>query len=273
MLVFETMRVFQFERYREYLQNRLELMPHRGHGQLRKMAEYLSIHPTRMSHIYRGEVELTFEQAARLCSFLGLGELESEYFLALVELERAGNEELKTIVYGRLKKLKEQSKELSKVLPQDKFLTESDQAIFYSSWKYSAVRLASDISELKSVEAISERLDISISDTQKIVDFLLKVGLCIEKDGILEMGPRRTHLSSDSPLVTKLHTNWRLKAIHRYEKMGKAELSYTAPMSLGLKEQDMIRNILIQAIEKSTKLAAESQSEGLMHLNIDWLKI
>src|ERR1700758_5240240 len=145
------MSVFSAANYRYFLLERLKAMPKEGSGQVARIAKVLQMHPTRLSQVLHGHVNLTMEQAGRLAHHLGLSSLETEFFLALIQLERAGTEELRAIFRGQLKRLKEQSKELKHRVPKDIALSENQKAVFYSSWAYSAVRLATSIESLQSI--------------------------------------------------------------------------------------------------------------------------
>jgi len=266
--------LFEIEGYKEFLRLRLKSMPKEGHGQISRIAEVLQMHPTRLSQILNGDVNLTMEQAAKLAVHLGLRTLEAEYFIALVQLERAGTSELRNIVSVQLKRLREQSKELKHRVPKEAVLTENQKAVFYSSWAYSAVRLACSVETLQSMDAIAEHLDMSRDQIRTILDFLLEAGLVVEKGGRLNMGPKTTHLEKSSPLAIRQHSIWRLKAMNRHEKLTASEIAYTCPVSIRLEDQAIVREMIMQLIEGFLKKVTESDPpDSLACLNIDWFKV
>ncbi len=77
----------------------------KSRGQLRRMAEHLRVHPSLLTLVFRGDRDLTLEQAADLTTYLGLGVAESEYFLVLVERSRAGKDRLRQILESRRQRL------------------------------------------------------------------------------------------------------------------------------------------------------------------------
>src|SRR5688572_27241684 len=97
--------IFEFGDYKQFVRESVLAMPHRGRGQYRRMAKHMRVHTTLLSHVFRGSKELTPEQACSLGSFLELKELESDYLLALVERNRAGNAELRVAIERRLERL------------------------------------------------------------------------------------------------------------------------------------------------------------------------
>jgi uncharacterized protein (TIGR02147 family) len=266
--------VFEFEDYKKFVLKRLEAMPKKGRGEMLRIAESLRMHSTRVSHIFKGKMNLTLEQACGLAKHLGLSALESEYFLLLVNLERAGSEDLKQMLRLQGQKIRAQAKDLVNRVPREKILTEEQKAVFYSSWFYSGIRLATSIPRYDNVDALADRFQMPREKVRAVVDFLLATGLCAESDGHLQMGSKTTHLEHSSPLVLRHHANWRLKALARHESLGDKELAYTCPVSVTLEDQIKIREMLAEFIEKFLKrVVASDPAEQLACLNIDWFGI
>jgi plasmid maintenance system antidote protein VapI len=107
------MDLFNQEDYKLFVRGKVRAMASRGRGQYKKMAESLCVHPTLISQIFKGPRHLTPEQAAEVVAFLGLGEQEAEYFLTLVELNRAGSQRLKALLEKRRERILGQVKETS----------------------------------------------------------------------------------------------------------------------------------------------------------------
>lgn len=267
------MHLFSCSDYKQYVRLRIQSLPKKGHGQYRRLATHLGIHTTLISQIFKGDRHLTSEQAALAADFLGLTEIETEMFLALVALARAGNPKLVNIIKIRIDKLRRQAQKLSERLPQDVELTEEMKAMFYGRWYYSAIRLATDLPHVNSVEEIARILELRPSLVARVVDFLLAHGMCISTSDGLQVGPLSTHLSSDSPFVSQHHTNWRLKSLERIEKITDRELLFTAPLTLSRTDFDRVREILLEMIDKIYGIVKASPAEKLSCLNIDWINI
>ena len=82
--------------------------------------------------------------------------------------------------------------------------------------------------EIKKRTDIAERLNLPLKKINDICNFLLKVGL-ITEDNFLAIGKSRTHIGREHPLVSKHHTNWRLKSIEYSDKVKSTDLAFTAP--------------------------------------------
>lgn len=268
------MSIFDYQNYRPYVLDRIKILPKRGRGELQKIARALSMHPSSISQVLKGQKRFTLEQACRLAAHFGLNELESDYLLNLTERERAGTRELQSSIDRRLNKIRELASQLVNRLPRDQILSEENKALFYSSWFYSAIRLATDIKGLQTIEALSEHFSLPPGLVNEVLRFLVSCGLCIEENGLYKMGPRRTHLEATSPLISRHHMNWRVKAIERSTKLEQTEeLQFSSPVVLSKKDALEIRKVLLDQIQAILKVVANSGSEDLYSFNIDWLKV
>lgn len=245
-------------------------MPRGGRGQLRKIAAHLNVHPTLLSQVLSGGKDLTLEQAILLCDYLGLGELEREYFLLLIQYERAGSKTLKNFFHAKLRVLQEEGNKVASRFEKTTEIREEDKAVFYSHWQNSAVRLLTSIKDFQSLDAVAEKLKLPQARVKRILDFLLSVGLVKEEEGRYQMGPARTHLPSSSPYTIRHHVNWRLKAFEAYEKLEKNELAITFPMTLSKKDSLRLRELIVDFVESVNKTLESSEPEELMCLNIDY---
>lgn len=248
-------------------------MPKRGHGQFRKMAHFLNINSVNVTQIFKGTRDLSTEQACLLCEFFGLSDLEGQYFVGLVEFERAGHHKLKQMIQKRLDDILVKTQDLKNRLSSVSELTDETKAIFYSAWYYSAIRLSTSIPKLQDVDAIAKYLNLPLSTVNRTLEFLVQNGLCKESNGNLSMGPSTTHLEANSPLITRHHMNWRLKAIEKMDRLSTDELCLSMPCSLSEKSIKEIRKMLIESIEKVSRQIDVGPEENLACLNIDWFKI
>jgi uncharacterized protein (TIGR02147 family) len=267
------MDIFEFSSYKKYVRKRIEELPKRGYGQLKKMAEYLGVTTTFVSQVFSSDKSLSLEQGAQVCEFFGLTELETEYFLKLILLERAGSEKLKTVLKNEIAKIKVQAQKISSRLDVKKVLQEEERAIFYSDWYYSAIRLLIGIPEYQSIDSISSRLGLPRKVVIETINFLLQTNLIIRDENGLHVGPSRTHLDADSPFIKMHHTNWRHQALEHIKQPYPQKLHYSAPMTIGKSEVHVIRGMLVKMIEDIGKVIDPAPNEELMCLNLDWFKI
>ena len=267
------MTVFDFKDYRLFVRVWLKGQAKGGHGQFRKIAKHLGVSTVLVSQIFGGSRDLTPDQAHSLSRFLSFNDLEIKYFVTLVSIDRAANFDFKKFLEKQRDDLLAQSQELKNRVPQDARLSAEAKATFYSHWSYSGVRLLSSVDGFQSIERIAERLGLARSRVAKIAEFLVSQGLCVQGGGGIRMGPRRTHLESESPLVVSRQIGWRVKGFEHMGSNSIEELYYTAPMSISKSDVKKVRAEILKLVDTVTKTAQESQAEELACLNIDWFRI
>lgn len=265
--------IFEYDSYKNLVLDRLKLFPKAGHGQFRKIASALRVNPVIVTMVFKGSRDLSTEQAMELADYLGFSRLESDYFLILVQKERAGTHKLKEYFEVKRVELVDKSKDLKNRMVNNKILTEEAKAMFYSNWFYSGIRLASSIPTLNTPEQIAQYLNLPLPTVHRVLEFLLTQGLVAQTDKGLDMGPARTHIEASSPLVSRHHMNWRNKALQRIDKFTNKELFFTGPVVFSEGAQEEVREILIQAIEKLMKVVQEAPSEKLSCINIDLFNV
>ncbi len=266
--------IFDFSDYKDYLRKKIASLPRKGRGELGRVASHLRMHPTRISQVLKGSVHLTLEQASSLCTHFGFSPLESDYFLLLVQIARAGTKDLEIQLIRQQQQIRERAKQLVHRLPREKILTDEQKAVFYSSWYYSGIRLATSLETCQTIEELADHFHLSRNKVRGVVDFLLQTGLCIEANGKLKIGPLTTHLEHESPLALRHHGNWRLKGWSRHETLGEGELAYTCPVSIREKDLHVIKEMLTKLIEHFlAKVTDSDPPDTLACLNIDWFKV
>lgn len=266
--------LFQHEHYQDLLTNYLYKLPKKGRGELQKISKILNMHSTRVSRIFNGKSCPTLEQAAQIAGYFRFSELETDFFMALVGEARSGNSSLTQYYRKQIGEIRKKAQLLSNNIISDKVLAESEQAIFYSDWIYSAIRLATSIKKFQTVAALAEKFKIPKDKVRRVIDFLVENGLCGEENGKIVMGPSKTHLPSDSVMISHFHRNWRFKAIEHYPNLSNRDLSFSAPMSITLSDFNFIREQLVSALTLIANRAANTnEPETLACLGIDFFQM
>ena len=266
-------KVFDFDSYKDFVTSWISTQPRRGRGLQRKLAQHLRMHTTMISHILRGNQHFTDDQGLLVAEYLGLTELETEYFLTLLQLDRAATQKMKERIKKRLLYLRDQGQDIKNRISSHHQLAPEDSARFYSNWFFSALRLLTDIPEYQDRAKLVEALELPRNIANDAINFLLDRGLIRDDRGRIVIGPSRTHLPSDSPYVWTMHKNWRMKAIERHARHSRSELFYSAPMSISKHDITKIRELLIQLTSEVTKIAGQSKPEKLVALNFDWFEV
>lgn len=267
------MKVFDFQDYKKYVLAELGTRPKGGHGEFQRIAKALKVHSTMVTHVLKGHLHLSAEQSLALAEYLGLGELETDYLLALVQLARAGDPRTRRYFEQQLTRLKDRSLNLGARLTARSALSEQDQAMFYSSWVYAAIRLLSAVPALQTRAAFAETLGLPPARVNQAVDFLVSRGLCEEKGKRVVYRELRTYVGAESPLAARHHANWRARVVSQLETLGPQELAFTYPTVISEADFLRLREELVRLIERFKKECDASPSEKLYCLNVDWVEI
>lgn len=270
------MNVFEFRDYKIFMDDWLKAHPKGGRGQLKKMAEQLSVSTTLISQVLRAEKHFSLETAAEIADYIGLRDKEAEYFLLLVEHQRAGAFKLKQILEKKMIRDQEAGLQLQNRLQnrleKDRQLSDVEKIEFYSSWMYSGVRILSALPEIRNAQDIAERLGLPLSTVNDVVHSLLANGLCVQEKNKISYGPHRTHIGRDSPFVSKHHQNWRMQGFHSMELRRDEDLFFTQPMALSAEAADKIRKMLPGIIEQILAISGPSDSEVVRCFGLDWFE-
>ena len=261
------MSIYSFNDYKEFVRNRAE----ETRGQYRKLAEALRVQSSLVSQIFSGFRHLTAEQACSVARFFKLDPNETRYFVSLVQLERAGTVALKEMFREDLKRLR-RPQSLVEVVPSKDIMSEEEQALFYSHWFYSGVRLATSIDGLSRAEPIAQHLGIPSELASKILAFLLSTKLCVEENGRMKMGPKATRVDPNSPLASRFHINWRLKAIEQVPNNKNENFFQTRVVSISKADAAAVQRLLFQLLGEIDSKIDRSKPEILACLNLDWFE-
>lgn len=244
-----------------------------SHGTAKIMAHHLGVNSTMISQILSGPKDFTLEQGEKLLSFFNLKGPEAEYFLILIQIERAGTKSLKDFLQKRAEQIRSEGKEVKRHILVDRDLTAEEKSTFYSSWIYSAIQIFTSIEGGKTFEEISNALRVERGRLVEVMEFLVEKGLCTLEAGVYRPGVQSTHIEKGSPFLIQHHNNWRVKALEKSESLLDQELMFTANISLSEADFHKLREKLLQTIREFMDVVKPSPAEIVANLNIDFFKV
>lgn len=262
------MKIYDYNNYLTYLEECLE--QHKGnrgfHAQLAKAA---GMHPSYLSRILHESIHLTPDQAAGLCNFWNLDRDETNYFMNLVHLARAGTLALKKIIEVELKAIRIKHEDLGAHLPAEKIDMQKEN-LYYSAWYYCAVHMLLTISHMQTEAAIAEKLNLPQAQVRKILESLENLELVKKSKNNWEPTKNNVHLANESWMAAIHHINWRTKITDRIQFRNPEDLHYTGIHTLSRSDFKKIKNQLLEALVKVDKIVRPSAEEELCSLLIDW---
>lgn len=264
--------IFSFLSYKTYLSSKTGAS-NTKRGVKTALAKALGCQPTYISQVLHGTAHLSLEQAEKANSFFSHTDDEEFFFLLLVQMDRAGTRSLKKHFRKQIDDFLNKRLVLTHRLGPKKTLGLNEQAIYYSSWIYSAVHIALTIPKLRSQVSLSEYFSLPIKRIKQVLEFLYSVGLAEDKNGTLNVGSSQVRLGKDSHNILKHHTNWRNQAMESLEREEIQDMHYSGVVSLSRKDVIKIKNILLDAVDESQNIIKHSKEEELCALNIDFFSL
>jgi len=265
------MNVFGHTSYKQVLHKAIEENKD-SYGYKSHLAKAAGCQRSFLSQVLNGTTDLMLEHAAGIASFLNFSENETEYFISLLSYERAGTTTLQKIVRDRLTRLRSDNLNLSKRFKEAELQPEASNT-YYSVWYYSAVHMFLTVPEYQSIDAISDRLAISRTLTARIVRELETLGLAKQSGGKWKAILKTMHIGRNSKMNAINHRNWREKAIQNSLENNDEDTHYTSVCSIGRTDAEALRAMLLEFIDKSRKLVAQSGEEEVYCMTCDFFRV
>lgn len=265
--------VFEFEDYKAFVLNEISLLPNEGRGVRRQLAEFIGCQVAYVSHVLAADRHFSSEQAEAAARFFNLRDDEAEFFLLILELQKAGTPELRKFLSKRIQALRSDYQEVKKRLRITTEISSSDQARYYSSWHYQAIHSLLTIPEFRTAKNIAERLQLPIERVNDILSFFMQKGLATESKGETLPTEKQIHLPRTSPLISKLHTNWRVQSLSALENLKVDDYHYSGVVTLSEKDMKAVREILMKALATSVEVIKPSKEEKIAVLAMDFYEL
>lgn len=243
------------------------------YGYKAKLAEAAGCQRSYLSQVLAGQTHFTLEHAIRVCQFWSYRKSEKDYFINLVEFNRAGSEELKEYFREKLISIREEQENLTKRIQDKEVLPQDKAAIFYSNWQYMAVMILLTIPKFRTSSAISQRLMLKEDVVIMVLQQLAELDL-VAKNGI-EWIPRENtiHLPRNSPFNSLNHANWRNIAVQDAFLGNTNGIHYTSVCSISESDAVLLKDLLLKLIDKSREIISPSVEEEIFCLTCDWFKV
>lgn len=265
--------IFDFLDYKKFLNSLEEERSSYQRGFRSRIAEFLDCQNAYVSHVLNTHANFSLEQALKIAEFLKLNEVQSRFFVLLVEFERASTKELKELFKRDIQVYRDRYLDLKDKALHAKAISKEDQYIYYSNWIYPTVHMLVTIPDYRTTEKIVSALRVDETIIKEVILFLIACGLVSEKKGELAPGVTQIHLAKDSPHISQHHTNWRLAAIDSLLSNDKSAIHYSTVSSLSYEDADKLKLKLVKVIEDYIAVIAPSKEETLYNFNLDFYQL
>lgn len=263
--------IFDFMDYKPYLLWREQNW--QGRGMRRDLAAGIGCQPAYISQVFNSGNHLSLEQAEKANATLHHTDQEAHFFMLLVQRERAGTNSLQTYFTKQIKKIQEERLNLKERLQIKEGMSKEEQVAYYSSHIYALIHIALTVEAFQTIEALAERLSLPETKVKEVLEFLVECKLAVKKKGHFEIGTARIHIGNDSKLVSKHHSNWRVKVLENLDLATEEDSHYSSVVSCSAQDVPMIRERLLKAIDDIKKIIKDSPAEDLYVFNADFFRL
>jgi uncharacterized protein (TIGR02147 family) len=268
----EELSPFSYLDYRKYLENRLPVSG-KERGIRSRLAEALSCQTAFISRVLHGEAHFSLEHGVVINRFLKHTDAEGEFFLLLVQLARAGSEELRKFFEKQIAGILEKRQHIAERIQVKNDLSHEDQMRYYSTWYYAAIHVLITVPEFQTIEALTNYLRLPRSQIEAALEFLTSTGLVTRDGNSFRAGTTRIHIGKNSPMISKHHTNWRMRAIDAIDRFSRDDLFYSGPVSISHADAEKIHAKYLKFIEEIEAIVKPSKEEGVYCLGLDFYKL
>lgn len=263
------MDVYKYRSYRKLIQQWANSTEKSGARS--QLAQAAGCSPSWITRVLNGSVHLTPDQAYAAAKFFGFSEIETDYFLQLVELERCGSPGLQAHIGRKLELLRKESLQLRSSLKVEPTISRESALVYYSSWIYPAAHVLCMIRPFSQLE-IGAELSLSPAVVTETVGKLRHMGLLKLQGKNWAAATAKVHLPSDDSLARLAHQSWRLRAAQRLQEPHTDGFHYSAVHCLSREDVATIQRKLKDAVLDCRQVIERSPSETIAVFCLDWFE-
>ncbi len=262
--------VFGFESYKSFLKKLVKS----ERGVLTRLAKAAGCELSYLSRSLSHEINITSDQAFKIANYLKMSTLERDYFLTLVEIERSGDKSYADFLKKRAAEFANENENLKSRVQRPVLTGDVGQFLYHSNWLYSAMHILVSIGKYQKVSEICRRFHISIEQANSVLSELVSMGFINKNsDSSYEYAAGATHTPKESPLVVMHHQNWRQRAVMDSQNLNSDGVHYTGVQSMSEEDYKKIKNLILDTISRSEKIASPSEPQELVSIGIDIFRV
>jgi uncharacterized protein (TIGR02147 family) len=262
------MRIFEFTDYRAYLAKTL------GKGKKGTLAKYIGCQPSFVSQVLNGVPNFSLEQGVLINEYLRHNEAEGEFFVHLLQLERAGSQKLKSFYRRRMDKILADTKTVeSRIKNPQQVLDAESSSRYYSSWVYGALFVLTSIPTSDQLKLMRKKTGLSESEVLEALAFLEESGAIQKKGAKYVPAKNRFHIGSESVFLKMHHKNLRLLSMSDLDRNSPEDLRYSCFMGISRRDADLIKESLLKIIENQEDVIKHSVEESVYNFCMDFYEL
>jgi hypothetical protein len=202
---------FQYNDYKTFLKDRIASANARG--MVSKFAAAAGCQSSYLSKALHEHIHLIPDHLFGIAQYLNLNQDETNFLLLLLEKSRAGSIKYRKNIEEKIITIRKQRENIALLLKKPVSEIGLKESIYYSSWFWSAIHIATSIPELQTEEKIALRFQIPIQQVMAVLLQLEEFGF-VRKIGTKWIySSHELYVPKDSPFVSLHHNHWRQRAI------------------------------------------------------------
>jgi uncharacterized protein (TIGR02147 family) len=262
------MNIFSSKSYRDVIT--AYLVKHEGQRGYRAiLAEAAGCQRAYLSQVMRGDAHLTADHAVGLALFWELNDVATEYFLNLVQYERASQKKARKFFLEKLERIRAKQHDVAQHIAPNHREWHNAPMVYYSNWLYSAIHVLLSIKELQTEPALAAKLQQPVNVIRALLSTLQELGLVQHSKGRWGVTERSLHITKDAPGYFPYFTQWRMNAMQAFQRAPNAGIHYTALHALSLEDATKVREEILQLIQKTRRIVEPSLEETAIVVAID----
>ncbi|RYZ57907.1 MAG: TIGR02147 family protein [Proteobacteria bacterium] len=258
------MSFFSCTNYREIIRFQLkEHSPKRGFQST--LAKFLGCSPSFLSQVLKDKVHLTPDQAALFCDFWKLNQLECDFFLNLVNLERASTVELQAKIAKWIDALRSKGQKQGFHSQTERSIPlEGDAVQYWSAWHYPAVYEGISHAIFKTREDIAERFSLPMATVDQILSKLKSFGMIEEKNRIWKATNKNFYETDDVALTKLFHDEIHRHSLEKYDAPQDEDLHYVQVAGIAKSEIPELKQMILDLINRQRLKMKRSGDQELV---------
>lgn len=264
--------VFSFDDYRDYLKREFAGSG-QGRGRRIILAKALKCQSSFISQVLTKRANLSLEHALQTSEFLRHNLKEKNYFILLVQKEKAGSKALEIYFKDQIIKCLSQREKIQDRIEVKAELNLADQLKYYSKWYYSALHVLAGIPNYNSIEKMKECLSLNEVVVRQGLNFLEKIGMVRKTGSSYIITEKRIHLPAGSDMLPRHHGNWRIKTLDIVESESQENLHYSSILGISKDDYRYFRERLLSLLQEFEPLIQNSKEEVPVVFLFDLFKL
>ena len=262
--------IFELMDYKKYLRQKIDEGPR---GELSRLSEIAGCQRSYLSQVIAGKPHLTSEQAYRLSEGWNHSDLERDYFLTLLEIKKTTDSAYLAYLKTKIDSIRKVALDLGKVMNRPDPTEDSINQVYYSSWLYSALHIATSIDGGMTTSALSQRFGAPQVSTEKILKKLEEFNYVKKKGSSWIFSGGQKHLNKENKFIHQHHMNWRMKAMQANVENSDNGFHFTNIQAISLQDFEKLKEQLLRNLSDFQQVANPSPSEILINFNFDFFRV